>query len=99
MTDQAATDTPVRTAHKVKRRFTISPESAQFLSQARQEIRAGSDSEALDLLLRELMVKRKLKALHAAYTDYYDTVSDAQADQEQEWAAMAGPALASGIEP
>ena len=87
-----------RPQNKVKRSFTITPESAQFLRQARTEIHAASDSEALDLLLRELMLKRKLKALDAAYTDYYDSISEAQLGEEQEWATMAGPGLVAGID-
>jgi hypothetical protein len=87
-----------RPQNKIKRSFTITPESAQFLREARKEIHAGSDSEALDLLLRELMLKRKLRALDAAYTDYYDSISEAQSCEEQEWATMAGPGLVAGLE-
>jgi hypothetical protein len=87
------------TLNKVKRSFTITPESAAFLREARQEINAGSDSEALDLLLREAMHKRKLAAIETAYTDYYDSVTDAQVTEEREWAEMAGPNVLAGIEP
>ena len=85
------------TSNKIKRSFTITPESAAFLRQSRQEINAGSDSEALDLLLRELMHKRKLRAIDAAYTDYYDAIPDSQVEEEREWAEMAGPNILAGI--
>jgi hypothetical protein len=86
------------TFNKIKRSFTITPESAAFLREARQETNAGSDSEALDLLLHELMLKRRLRAIEVAYTDYYDSITDAQSTEEREWAEMAGPNLIASAE-
>jgi len=85
------------TTNKIKRSFTITPESALFLRQSRQEINAGSDSEALDLLLRELMVKRKLRAVDAAYTDYYNSIPDTQVTEERDWAEIVGPNILADI--
>lgn len=87
------------TANKIKRSFTISPESLAFLQEARQERQAGSDSETLELLLGELMLKRKLRKIETAYTDYYDSVSDEQLVEDQEWARMAGPNVLNRVEP
>jgi hypothetical protein len=87
------------TLHKIKRSFTITPESAAFLRAARAERNAGSDSETLDLLLRELMEKRKLAEIDAAYTAYYDAASDEQLAEETEWAQKVGPNVFAGIEP
>ena len=85
--------------NKIKRSFTITPESAAFLREARKEVNAGSDSEALDLLLKELIEKRKLAEIDAAFKEYYDTASDQQLAEEQEWAAMVGPNILAGMEP
>jgi hypothetical protein len=85
--------------NKIKRSFTITRESATFLSEARAERNARSDSETLDLLLKELMVQRKLAELDAAYKDYYDTISDEQLAEETEWAKNVGPNVFAGIEP
>jgi hypothetical protein len=87
------------TLNKIKRSFTISPESEAFLRESRAERKAGSDSETLDLLLKELMDKRKLAAIDAAYTDYYDSISDDQIAEEREWAQKVGPNVFAGIEP
>jgi hypothetical protein len=86
------------TFNKIKRSFTISPESAAFLQEARQQSNAGSDSEALDLLLRELMLKRRLAAIEAAYTDYYDAISGDQLQEDSAWAEMAGRSLVTGVD-
>jgi hypothetical protein len=71
-----------------------------FLSELRKRRRAASDSEALDLLLRESMTIRKREALDACVAAYYDSATDEELREELEWAEMAGPAgvLASNAE-
>jgi hypothetical protein len=54
------------TDRKMKKSFTLAPESVAFLSETRQRRKAGSDSEALDMLLRELMLEAKRQELEAA---------------------------------
>jgi len=87
------------TPNKIKRSFTITPESVAFLCEARAERNARSDSETLDILLKELGEKRKLAAIDAAYTAYYDSASDEQLAEETEWAKHAGPNVFAGMEP
>ena len=91
--------TPQATLNKVKRSFTISPESAAFLREARAERNAQSDSETLDLLLKEQLELRKLAAIDAAYTDYYDSISNELIEEEREWAKNVGKNVFAGIEP
>jgi len=87
------------TANKIKRSFTITAESAAFLRATRTERKARSDSETLDLLLRELMEKVKLAEIDAAYTAYYDSVSDEQLAEETEWAKQVGPNVFASVKP
>jgi len=87
------------TPNKIKRSFTITPESAAFLRTARAERNTGSDSETLDLLLKELIEERKLADIDAAFKAYYDTASDAQLADEEEWARIVGPNVLAGLEP
>ena len=56
------------TNRRVKRSFTLTPDVAAFVSETRQKQRARSDSEALDLLLRESMLEAKRRQLDAAFT-------------------------------
>ena len=79
------------TARKLKRSFTLTPESVSFVSETRKKRRANSDSEALDLLLRELILEAKRRQLDAATKAYYDSASDEELAEQSEWAEMAGP--------
>jgi len=86
------------TDRKIKRSFTLTPESVAFVSQTRQRRKAGSDSEALDLLLRELILEARRQAIDAAYKEYYDTASDEELAVQNEWAKIVGPNIMVGID-
>jgi len=75
----------------MKRSFTLTPESVAFVAEMRKKRRANSDSEALDLLLRELMLDAKRRQLEAATKAYYDTASDEELAGQREWAERSGP--------
>ena len=79
------------TVRKMKRSFTLTPESVAYVSETRKKRRANSDSEALDLLLRESMLQAKRRQLDAATKAYYDSASDEELAEQSEWAEMAGP--------
>ncbi|MGA2206697.1 MAG: hypothetical protein ABSG10_08190 [Terracidiphilus sp.] len=85
------------TSRKLKRSFTLAPESVAFVMETRQKRQAGSDSEALDLLLRELMLEAKRREIDAAYKEYYDTASDEVLTEEREWAEKTAPNMWLGI--
>jgi hypothetical protein len=82
---------------KMKRSFTLTPEAVAFVGETRQKRGAGSDSEALDLLLRELMLETKRQAIDAACKEYYDTASDEELAEQREWAEMTGPNMFLGV--
>jgi hypothetical protein len=79
------------TSRKMKRSFTLTPESVAFVAQTRQRRQAGSDSEALDLLLREMMLEAKRQQLDAACKAYYDSASEEELAEQRLWAEMVGP--------
>jgi hypothetical protein len=85
------------TTRKMKRSFTLTPEAVAFVGETRQKRGAGSDSEALDLLLRELMLETKRQAFDAACKEYYDTASDEELAEQREWAEMTGPNMFIGV--
>jgi hypothetical protein len=86
------------TTRKMKKSFTLAPESVAFLSETRLRRQAASDSEALDLLLRELMLEAKRQQLEAATKEYYDTASDEELAEQLEWARMVGPNILLDVE-
>ena len=85
------------TSRKVKRSFTLTPESLAYVRETRRRRRAGSDSEALDLLLRESMLARKQAEIDAAFKAYYDTASDEELREQREWAEGSAPNMWTGI--
>ena len=74
------------TRRKIKRSFTLAPESVAFVRETRRSRKAGSDSEALDLLLREAILARKQEEIDAAFKSYYDSASDEELDEQRKWA-------------
>jgi hypothetical protein len=84
-------------ARKMKKSFTLTPDVVAFVGETRQRRGAGSDSEALDLLLREVMLDAKRQEIDAACKEYYDTASDQDLAEQREWAEMTGPNMFRGV--
>jgi hypothetical protein len=78
------------TSRKIKRSFTLTPEAMTFVADTRLRRQAGSDSEALDMLLREAMLEVKRQEIEAGFKAYYDSISEDELTEEREWAEMAG---------
>ena len=89
---QAATQ--ARQARKIKKSFSISPESEAFIRKSSKERRIRSASETLDTLLRELIAVRQQHSLNAAYQDYYDSLTDRESTEDREWGAFSESQLA-----
>jgi hypothetical protein len=81
------------TDRKIKRSFTLTPESVAFLTEVRKKRRIASDSEALDLLLQESRLMRKDQEIEAAVRRYYDEAGEEELREESQWAEMAAPSL------
>ena len=84
-------------ARKVKKSFSISLESEAFLRRMRKERKTASESETLDVLLRELMAAKKQRAIESAYKDYYDSISDEDVAEQQAWGRFAESQLTRGV--
>jgi hypothetical protein len=82
---------PKAISRKITRSFTLTPESFEFVRETRQRLGAKSDSEALEMLLREAMLEAKRQQIDAAYKEYYDTASEEELAEQREWAKMTGP--------
>jgi len=82
---------------KMKRSFTLTPEAVAFVGETRQKRKARSDSEALDLLLRELMLEAKRQEIDAAVKQYYDTASAEELEQQREWAEQTSSGMWMGV--
>jgi hypothetical protein len=89
---------PEAKSRKVKRSFTLTLAAVAFIGETRLKRRVGSNSEALELLLREAMLEAKRQQIDAAYQNYYDTASDEDLAQQEEWAKLVGPAILAEME-
>jgi hypothetical protein len=82
------------TGTRVKKSYSISRQSEQFVRQVRKARKIRSDSEALDQLLREAIAAHNRGALDAEYKAYYDAASEAELAEESAWTGFAEAELA-----
>jgi len=71
---------------RVKKSYSISVEAESFVRKVRKTRKIASDSEALDILLRESIEVHRKSAVDAAYKAYYDSASDQELEEEKSWA-------------
>lgn len=71
---------------RVKKSYSISVEAESFVRKVRKTRKIASDSEALDMLLRESIEVHRKSAVDAAYKAYYDSASDQELEEEKSWA-------------
>lgn len=86
-----------RSTRKIKRSFSISLESDAFIRKSQKERKSRSESETLDGLLRELMILRQQGRIEDAYTDYYDSLTEPEVDEQRAWGAFAETQLSEGV--
>jgi hypothetical protein len=79
---------------KLRRTFTLSPESLAYLEQEARRQQTDSQSSVLDELLQEKTRERRLAALEANVSAYYDGLSDAEVEEDKVWGEFAGSHLA-----
>lgn len=82
------------TQRKIKKSFSISTESDAFIRKMQKQRKTRSESETLDGLLGELMAFQERQTLAAAYTSYYNSLSDEEQEEQRSWAAFAEANLA-----
>jgi len=78
---------------RLKKSYSISKESEQFIRRIRKARHIASDSEALDQILREAMAAQSRSAIDAAYRTYYDAVSATELEDEAAWGEFGESAL------
>jgi metal-responsive CopG/Arc/MetJ family transcriptional regulator len=86
------------TVRKLKRSLTLSVDVVAFVDEARKKRGASSESEAVDLLLREAMLDARRQELELACKEYYDTAADEELAEQREWAERIGPNMWIGVQ-
>ena len=82
------------TIQRIKKSYSISPESERYIRKVRKAGKIASDSQALDQILKGAQDAQKRSEIGAAYTAYYDSATEEELAEEKGWAALAEPALA-----
>ena len=78
--------TTAPSTQRVKKSYSISREAESFVRKVRQARKIASDSETLDILLRESIEFHRKSAVDAAYKAYYDSADDQELSEDREWA-------------
>ena len=84
----------VNRARKVRRTFTLSPESLAYLEQEAHRLQTESQSAVLDELLLTKQREQQLAVIEANITAYYDNLSDEEREEERAWGELAEQSLA-----
>jgi hypothetical protein len=87
----------VTRGRKIKKSFSISAESESFIRRARKERKSASESEALDMLLQELIAMHQQMAIEEAYADYYDSLTEDDKVEQNAWGMFAESQLAEEV--
>lgn len=85
------------TNRRMKKSFTLAPDVLAFVVETRRKRKTGSDSEALNLLLQEQMLEARRREIDAAIKEYYDTASDEELRDQEEWARGASQNMFLGV--
>ncbi len=81
------------TIQRIKKSYSISPESERYIRKIRKARKIASDSQALDHILQEAQDAQKRAEIGEAYTAYYDSATDEDLAEEKGWAALGERAL------
>jgi hypothetical protein len=84
----------IGSTRKQRRTFTLSPENLAYLDQETRRRSADSQSAVLDELLHEKKLEQQRAALETQIAAYYDTLTDAEVEEDRAWGEFAGSHLA-----
>jgi len=74
---------------KAKKTFTLSREAVAFLETEKQKRGRESTSLVLEELIKECREKGNTKKIDLAITNYYDSITDEERDENSRWGEFA----------
>lgn len=90
---------PKEAARKEKRSYTLSPDALSVLEELRHEQPEKSRSSLLEGLLLQVRAERQRKRLDQEVTNYYNSLSAEELDEQDAWSEFAMKQAADGLEP
>ena len=76
------------TPNRLRRSFTLSPESVAYLEAQKRERQADSISAVLDDILQERQKDGERQQLRTAISAYYDGMTGEETAENQRWARI-----------
>ena len=77
------------THRKLKRTFSLSPESLACLERIQKDQRLPSVSAALDHVIREKKLQAENQRISASVTKYYDSMGEEEMAEDRAWGQFA----------
>jgi hypothetical protein len=82
-----------KSTRKVRRTFTLSPETDAYIKKQTRARKLGSHSAFLDQLVLEKAQEQRLADIDAEVTAYYDGLTPEQIEEDRAWGEFAGSHL------
>ncbi len=76
-------------SRRLKKSYTLSPQSVKFLETVRRKRRAASTSAVLEEILESLRRQHERASLERAVADYYSSLTVEDLAEQSEWADFA----------
>jgi DNA-binding PadR family transcriptional regulator len=74
---------------KIKKSYTLSPETVAFLEKMRKKFQAESVSAVLEQILEGVRREQERQSVERAITDYYSSLSDSELEENAQWGEFA----------
>ena len=87
--DRRRSDTPT----KARKTFSLSQENLEFLETVRRRQKAASLTAALEMILEQEKQRREVSQLDSTISQYYDSLSDEEVEEQRNWGEFAGKGL------
>src|ERR1700685_1565067 len=82
-----------KSTRKIRRTFTLSPETDAYIKKQTRAHKLGSHSAFLDQLVLEKAQEQQLADIDAEVTAYYDSLTPEQIEEDRAWGEFAGSHL------
>lgn len=79
--------------NKIKKSFTLSKASLDYLRRAQRDRHVRSESEALDQILEAARQQQEMEAIKQATIAYYDSLTDEEMKEDAAWGELGSEAL------
>ena len=88
-----------KSSRKRRKTFSLAEDVVGFLESMQRANRSESLTGTIELLVREEMRRKENEKVAAEFAAYYDSLSDREVKEKDDWANVSGQALSESAEP